>query len=207
MDPVEIYLDLREKIIWLDLKPGETLNLVELAESYGVSRNPITIALTRLDAEKWVVKNGSHFVVSPLTIDGIRETAEIRAVLEVQAHIWAMHRLTPAGLQELKQVAAKIASLDHTASNREMVELDLRFHRIVYRETQNRVLADFLERMLNHYLRFWLSNPNPIRKEKFFGEALTIVKALENKDEVALRAAATAHIKASLDEIAGLPVL
>lgn len=31
MDPIAIYEDLKEKVIWLDLKPGSTLNLVELA--------------------------------------------------------------------------------------------------------------------------------------------------------------------------------
>jgi hypothetical protein len=51
MDPIEIYEDLKEKIIWLDVSPDSTLNQAELAETYGVSRNPITIALTRLDAE------------------------------------------------------------------------------------------------------------------------------------------------------------
>ncbi|RPI77968.1 MAG: GntR family transcriptional regulator, partial [Desulfobacteraceae bacterium] len=45
MDPISIYEDLRQKIIWLELKPGCTLNLVELAESYSVSRNPVMIAL------------------------------------------------------------------------------------------------------------------------------------------------------------------
>jgi len=39
MDPIAIYEDLKEKIIWLDLEPESTLNLVELAESYGVRRN------------------------------------------------------------------------------------------------------------------------------------------------------------------------
>ena len=49
MDPIEIYEDLKEKIIWLDVSPDSTLNQAELAETYGVSRNPITIALTRLE--------------------------------------------------------------------------------------------------------------------------------------------------------------
>ena len=94
MDPLGIYTILKEKIIWLDLQPGSTLNLVEQAESFGVSRNPITIALTRLDAEEWVVRQGSHFVVRPLTLSRIREITEIRSVLEVQANFWAMQRIT-----------------------------------------------------------------------------------------------------------------
>ena len=78
MDPIAIYEDLKEKIIWLDLEPGSTLNLVELAESYGVSRNPIMIALTRLNVDEWVIRQGVHFVVSPLTVDRMREITEIR---------------------------------------------------------------------------------------------------------------------------------
>ena len=34
MDPLEIYENLKEKIIWLDLKPGSALNLLELSKSY-----------------------------------------------------------------------------------------------------------------------------------------------------------------------------
>ena len=207
MDPLKIAEDLREKIIWLDLKPGEALNMVELAEAYGVSRNPITIALTRLNAEKWVEKNRSYFVVSPLTIDDIRDTTEIRLVLEVQANIWAMHRLSPAGLDELRDVADKIASLDDTTTNREMVELDKRLHRTIFQATLNKTLAEFLERILNLYLRFWLSNPNPIRREGFFKESLTILEAMEKKDEIAVRTATTAHITASLETIMGFPTL
>jgi DNA-binding GntR family transcriptional regulator len=48
MDPSDIFSNLKEKIIWLDLETEEMLNLVELAQSYGVSRNPVTTAVTRL---------------------------------------------------------------------------------------------------------------------------------------------------------------
>ena len=128
MDPLKIYTILKEKIIWLDLKPGSTLNLVEQAEFFGVSRNPITIALTRLDAEEWVIRQGSHFVVSPLTLNRIREITEIRSILEVQANLWAMHRITSAEKDELNHFKKEIAKLDESASNKEIVKLDVKFH-------------------------------------------------------------------------------
>lgn len=128
MDPLEIYTILKEKIIWLDLQPGSTLNLVELADVFGVSRNPITIALTRLDVEEWVIRQGSHFVVSPLTLSRIREITEIRSVLEVQANLWAMRRITPNELDELNHIKAEIDKLDESASNKEIVKLDVKFH-------------------------------------------------------------------------------
>jgi len=204
MDPLTIYEDLKDKIIWLDLKPGSTLNLVELSQGYRVSRNPVTIALTRLDAEEWVVRNGSHFVVSPLTVDRIREITEIRSVMEVQANLWAMQRMDDQGFAMLKALRDEILTLRDGASNKEIVELDVKFHQLLYKETKNKQLTTMLNRMLSHYLRFWLSSPNPIKRDTFFKDELEIIQAMETKDEARLKAATTTHIKASLDEIMGL---
>jgi DNA-binding GntR family transcriptional regulator len=204
MDPIAIYKDLKEKIIWLDLTPGSTLNLVELADSYGVSRNPIMIALTRLNVEEWVVRQGVHFVVSALTVDRMREITEIRSVMETQANIWAMNRITPQGMTELEKVRDEIKALKADAAKKKIVQLDFKFHRLLYRETRNQQLAQLLERLLAHYLRFWLSGPGEIIPEKFFTEALEIYAAIETKDEVRLKAATIAHVKVSLDKIMGL---
>ena len=204
MDPLTIYEDLKDKIIWLDLKPESTLNLVALSQEYRVSRNPVTIALTRLDAEEWVVRNGSHFVVSPLTVDRIREITEIRSVMEVQANLWAMQRMDDHGLAMLKALRDEILTLRDGVSNKEIVELDVKFHQLLYKETKNKQLTTMLNRMLSHYLRFWLSSPNPIKRDTFFKDELEIIQAMETKDEARLKAATTAHIKASLDEIMGL---
>ena len=204
MDPIKIYTALKEKIIWLDLKPGSTLNLVELAKSFGVSRNPITIALTRLDAEEWVVRQGSHFVVRPLTLSRIREITEIRSVLEVQANLWAMHRITSDEMNELKLIKEEINGLDDNASNKEIVKLDVKFHTILFKASKNSQLACLLERMLCHYLRFWLSFTRNIDKNSFFNQAFDIIKAIEDKDEVRLHAASVEHIRVSLDEIMGM---
>lgn len=205
MDPLGIYTILKEKIIWLDLKPGSTLNLVEQAESFGVSRNPITIALTRLDAEEWVVRQGSHFVVRPLTLSRIREITEIRSVLEVQANLWAMQRITSDEMDELKRLKKEIDKLDDRASNKEIVKLDVKFHSILFKASKNSQLATLLDRMLCHYLRFWLSFTRNIDKNSFFNQAFDIIKAIEDKDEVRLRAASVEHIRVSLDEIMGIP--
>jgi len=205
MDPLEIYANLKEQIIWLDLKPGNALNLVELSKSFGVSRNPITIALTRLDAEEWVVRQGTHFVVNPLTLNRIREITEIRSVLEVQANIWAMHRITPDELDTLRHLKSEINNLDDKSSNKEIVKLDVKFHSILFKASRNSHLATLLERMLCHYLRFWLSFTGNIDRTSFFSQAFNIIKAIEDKDEMRLRAASIEHIKVSLDQIMGIP--
>ncbi|MEJ2283358.1 MAG: GntR family transcriptional regulator [Desulfobacterales bacterium] len=204
MDPIAIYEDLKAKIIWLDIEPGSTLNLVELAASYGVSRNPVMIALTRLDVEEWVIRQGVHFVVSPLTVDRMREITEIRSLMETRANIWAMNRITAEGLAELANIRDDIKALNADATKKEIVQLDFKFHQLLYRQTHNQQLAQLLERLLAHYLRFWLSGPQQIEPRKFFSEALEIYAAIETKDEARLKDASKAHVKVSLDKIMGL---
>jgi DNA-binding GntR family transcriptional regulator len=204
MDPNAIFDDLKQKIIWLELEPGATLNLVELAKSCGVSRNPVMIALTRLASEEWVVRQGVHFVVSPLTVDRMREITEIRSVMETQANVWAMNRMTPEGLAALRDLRDEIKALSRDSTRKEIVGLDFRFHQMIYRQTRNHQLARLLERLLSHYLRFWLSSPGNIDPDVFFREALAIVDAIEAKDETRLRAMSASHIMGSLDTIMGL---
>ena len=204
MDPYKIYEILKEKIIWLDIKPGSALNLSELADSFNVSRNPLTIALTRLDAEEWVERQGSQFVASPLTIDRIREISEIRSVLEVQANLWVMHRITAEELSALCNLRNEIKNLDDQISNKEIVKLDVKFHSILYKASKNLQLATLLDRMLSHYLRFWLSITYNIDRKLFFKETLEIIKSIEEKDELRVRAATLEHVRISLDAILGI---
>jgi DNA-binding GntR family transcriptional regulator len=192
---------LKEEIIWLDLMPESVLNLTELARSFNVSRTPIKEALIFLQAEGWVLRQGPHFMVTPLSLDRIRGTAEIRSVMEVQANIWAMHRITPEELAALGELGKEIMQLDESASNRQMIELDVKFHQRLFQGTKNSQLAQLLDRLLSHYLRFWLSIPREIGRQSFFAETLEIIRAIEAKDEARLRAASAAHIKKSVDEI------
>ena len=203
MDSIAIYEDLKEKIIWLEHKPESTFNLTELAKQYGVSRNPITLALTRLDSENWVSRHGSHFVVSPLSLSRIREITEIRSVLELQAYGWALQRITPEEVDDLDKLRKEIRKLGQSVTNREIVRLDLEFHRLLYQAAKNHELSRLLEHLLSHYLRFWLSIPRKIDRESFFLEHTEIIDALLSKDETRIQAAGMEHIKKSVNEIMG----
>ena len=203
MEPSKIYELVREKIIWLDLMPESILNLSELAESFEVSRTPIKEALIFLQADGWVLHQGSHFMVTPLSLDRIKEITEIRSLIEVQANIWAMNRITPEELTALGELEKEILQIDDTSSNNQMIELDVKFHQSLFRAAKNSQLAQLLERMLGHYLRFWLAIPREIEPQSFFAETLEIIQAIKAKDEVKLRMSSVEHIKRSVDEIMG----
>ncbi len=204
MDPREIYEDLKQRVITLDIEPEASLNLSDLAAFYGVSRTPVKEAMIYLEAEDWVYRNGSHFTVSPLTLDRMRDSTEIRLILEVEANVLALRRMGPETLATLDGILAKISNLDKVADNEELSRLDTEFHRILYQATGNKQLAALLERMLSGYLRFWRSRPQPLMSGSFFHQAQEIIQAIKDKDEARLRELSVAHIKQSLNAIMGM---
>ena len=199
--PEQIYRDLKRQIIWLEVKPEAILNQSRLAQVYGVSRNPVTLALTRLEARGWAVRRGAHFMVSPLNLAGIRENTEIRLALEVPAGLWALRRMTPDLFKKLDRLRTRIQNLAGDAANRKMVEMDLEFHRLLYTAARNHQAAGMLERLLCQYFRFWLSFPREIDKNSFFIQTLDMIRAVEQKDEKAMEAACRRHIEISVEEI------
>lgn len=201
MDPREIFEVMKEKIVWLDLKPESVINLTELAETFGVSRTPIKECLIRLEAQGWVLRHESTFIVTPLSLNRIKDCTEIRSVLEVQAYVWAMDRITAEELAGLEQLEKEIMKVKKTESNKKMVEMDIKFHTTIYRATKNERLSEFLESLLCHYQRFWLSIAREIDHRAFFSETLNIIEAIRQKDETAIRLNTGAHIRKSADEI------
>lgn len=203
MDSNSIYEALRSKIIHLELAPESVLNLSELADEFGVSRTPIKEVLLTLQAEDWIVRQGSHFIVTPLSLDRIREITEIRMVMEVQANIWAMQRINPAELNSLKQLREQIKGFDPASGNQAIVDFDSRIHHQIFEIAKNAQLATMLERILSHYLRFWLSVPRQIETRKFFADNLELINAIIKRDEDAVRECTTKHIRNSVAEIMG----
>ena len=203
MDSAQIYQALKTKIIHLELAPESVLNLSELAESFGVSRTPIKEILIALQAEEWIRRQGSHFIVTPLSLERIREITEVRMVLEVRANIWAMQRITPAETAGLMQIKQKITQFNDPENNRQIVDLDFQFHEYVYHTAKNTQVAKILTRLLGHYLRFWLSFPRNIEPDPFFSEALELIEGIAAKNEPLVRECTTRHIRNSVAEIMG----
>ena len=203
MDPRLIYKTLKNQIVHLGLAPESVLNLSEMAESFGVSRTPIKEVLIYLQAEGWVMRQGSHFIVTPLSLERIREISEIRMVMEVQANIWAMQRITAAELAELEEMKEHILSVTGAIDNKMIVDLDFKVHRLLFKAAKNSQSRRLLERLLSHYLRFWLSIPRQIDSRSFFVETVALIEAVKGKDEDRIRECTRDHIRNSVAEIMG----
>jgi DNA-binding GntR family transcriptional regulator len=201
VDVFQIYEDLKNKIIWNEYKPETTFNLVKLAESFDVSRYPITMALHRLEGEDLVVRNGSHFMVSPISLDRIKENVEIRLILEIQANVWAMMRMQKNELSALETVAEKMSQQNAPVSTVPSLKLDLEFHRIIFKASRNNQVAQILDRLIILFIRYWLSVPFINEEQRNLSNIFKMIDAIKAKKEDMLREASIEHIKDSFEGI------
>lgn len=197
----QVYEQLKQRIILLELVPETILNISELAQQFGVSRTPVKEALIVLQAEEWLVRHGSHFMVTPLSLERIKQITEVRSILEVEANLLALRRMDEPTRRSFAALRERIHALDASASNLDMVTADMELHRRLYAATRNSQLSQVLDHLLSHYLRFWLSLPHRIERESFFDDTLEMIEAVVNDDEQALRALSEHHVARSADYI------
>ena len=80
------YRRIRADIVFGRLLPGQKLKLDGLKESYGVSVSTLREILSRLTSEGLVLAEGRRgFEVTPVSIENLKELAELRLLLESHA--------------------------------------------------------------------------------------------------------------------------
>jgi len=80
------YRRIRSDIVFGRLAPGRKLKLEGLRQTYGVSVSTLREILNRLAAEGFVIAEGGRgFEVAPISIENIKELAELRLLLESHA--------------------------------------------------------------------------------------------------------------------------
>ena len=151
------YRQLRDKLIMLDIRPGEPINDGQLAAELGFSRTPVREAIKRLEVDHLVVsypRRGTFATTVDFT--ELADVSEIRELLEPLAARRAATRANAAMRKELLDVADAIAGLaPHPTESRELMRYDLTVHRLIYRAAANPHLEDTLIRYDNLATRIW----------------------------------------------------
>src|SRR3982750_4983955 len=90
-----VYQAMRQAIVSCAIKPGERLNVEELAEKLGVSLTPVRGAIQQLATEGLVeIRPRSGTFVASLTVQDVDETFRIRCALECLAARDAIHQFS-----------------------------------------------------------------------------------------------------------------
>jgi DNA-binding GntR family transcriptional regulator len=150
------YVDLRDRIVTLQLPPGTVVREDELMKELGIGRTPLREAVKRLALENLVeVQPRRGTFVSAIEAADIQSITEVRAELEGYAAELAALRLDPEMRARADALLAEIESLDGAGEQSVLMGTDERIHRFVWDAARNPYLTETLERYFTHSLRIW----------------------------------------------------
>ena len=107
-----VFNTLRQAILRGELKPGERLMEIQLANKLGVSRTPIREAIRKLELEGLVLmipRKGAE--VAEITEKNLRDVLEVRCALEELAVQLACDLIDKQGIQDLRKAAKHFESV------------------------------------------------------------------------------------------------
>jgi DNA-binding GntR family transcriptional regulator len=151
----EAYSRILERIVSLEMPPGSVVNEARLREELKIGRTPIREALQRLAREN-LVKSIPHrgTFVTDVNITDLARITEVRVVLESHAARLAAEKLAVVDRESLRELL-ELFSRARVTDQRELMQLDQRIHRAIYRAARNPFLESTLERYFNLSLRLW----------------------------------------------------
>jgi DNA-binding GntR family transcriptional regulator len=142
----DAYERIRELILTMRIKPGQSLSENRLAGELGMSRTPVREALNRLEQEGLIISSGRRKRVFVPTIREIEDIFDLKIAIESAAAGWAAAR---AGERDKEQLAEVVESMSRVAASRptgdadledwhhEWLALDIRYHEILFAMTGN----------------------------------------------------------------------
>ncbi len=189
--------EIRVRILGGDLAEGAQLRQDMLAAEFGVSRIPIREALMQLESEGFVqIVPHRGAVVSSLSVIGIEELVQLRAMLEPHLLRLSAPNLTDADYQHTEELLEKyqFALKDMNVSAWGELNRSLHFH-LYSRANQQRTqkIVESLLQQNDRYARLHLSLTHELEKAQ--NEHELIVKLCREKHINAACSVLEAHIR------------
>lgn len=175
----EAYARILERIVCLEMAPGSVVNEARLREHLKIGRTPIREALQRLAREN-LVRSIPHrgTFVTDVNITDLARITEVRVVLESHAARLAAEKLAPADRESIEELL-ELLHRGYVTDQRDLMQLDQRIHRTVYRAARNPFLEATLERYFNLSLRLWyLVIDREVRLREAVDEHVELLKAI-----------------------------
>ena len=187
---------LRRAILKGELKPGERLMEITLADKLGVSRTPIREAIRKLELEGLVVmapRKGAK--VASITERDLNDVLEVRKGMEVLAISLACKRITGEELEKLETIEQSFQKLIESGNLTELAEMDVKFHDTIYQATNNQRLVQLLNNLREQMYRYRMEYLKDIAVRRTLAEEhKAICRALRERDEQQAEEYVSIHI-------------
>lgn len=150
-----VFQTLRQAILTGELKSGERLMEIHLAQMLGVSRTPVREAIRMLQLDGLVVmipRKGAH--VASITEKHLSDVLEVRRALEELAVARACERITKQELLRLQKACRIFEEATLNKDPAAIARADEFLHNIIYRATKNDRLVALLSNLSEQMYRY-----------------------------------------------------
>ena len=196
---------LRDAIFHGSYKPGEPLREEQLAAMLDVSRGPVREALVQLEREGLViVRRHRGATVARLSRADLEEVYSLRLALERLAMLRAVHNATERDFAALEAVLADFdRALSRDPSEKEIAELDVRFHDLIYQAARHQRLYDCWANLKSQIYIFLLSRNvvDPDFRAVTVKSHAALLDAIRTRDEARSIIEIEEHLRGAYDRV------
>jgi len=189
-----VYSALKQMITNYRFKPGERINVEQIAKELGVSRTPMWEAIRRLEHEGLVFNapNKGVFMYT-LTKNEALDLMAVRETLEIMAARLIAERIDEKTLAKLENALEKQKQI---VENKDMLaysRADIYFHTVLYATTGNEFLCEMLENIFSKLRPVAMHVGDFI--QTFYQDHIAILKALKTHDPKIVQMQLQRHTK------------
>ena len=192
-----VFNTLRQAILTGELKPGERLMEIHLANKLGVSRTPIREAIRKLELEGLVTmipRRGAE--VAQITEKSMNDVLEVRRAMDALCVELACDRITPEELQDLKKACDTFEAAVKTDDIKQIAQADVALHDIIVQATGNQRLIQLVNNLSEQMYRYrveYLKDEN--NYPTLMKEHKDIVEGLVRKNKTQVTETMHQHVK------------
>lgn len=191
-----VFNTLRRAILTGELKPGERLMEIHLANRLGVSRTPIREAIRKLELEGLVTmipRRGAE--VAQITEKSLQDVLEVRRALDALCAELACDRITAEGKTALKKACDNFEEATKTGEIVEIAAADVALHDIIVQATGNQRLIQLINNLSEQMYRYRFEYiKDESGHENLVNEHRMIYESIMKGDKESAAAAARLHI-------------
>ena len=202
---LNVYHEIKRRIITLDLKPGEVLEEKRLGEELGVGRTPVREALLLLKSENLVESQPNKTAyVKEMNLKNIKDLFESLMAIEKLTACLAAQRITPEALKEIEKTEEEVSEAVRGRDVWEIESQNRRFHQLVGKASDNECLFSIHENLRAQAERLsylaiskeWEKGPALNEHlEKLKEHHKAIVRCLKEKNVDRMEKLAIEHVK------------
>ncbi|MBQ7360268.1 MAG: GntR family transcriptional regulator [Lachnospiraceae bacterium] len=191
-----VFNTLRQAILTGELKPGERLMEIHLANRLGVSRTPIREAIRKLELEGLVTmipRRGAE--VAEITEKSLQDVLEVRRALDALSVELACDRITEEDLEQLEKACKTFEETIEGKDLKKIAQADVALHDIIVKATGNTRLVQMVNNLSEQMYRYRFEYiKDESNHQRLVEEHRVIFECLKRKDKETASQTAKLHI-------------